>query len=243
MDPQPIRNCGIGFIRAQANYPAERKLPVELRANLPDSRIAGPGDDSKVPAADVSARIIELGVVENIEEFAPNLEGHRFSDGGPLRQPEIGIAETRAMKEPPVGRPEGSESCVNSERAWQEEASGRVGGRATGIRLARIQGHDLPDEVRHIRGRTAGKRCIPVGLVQLDGKAGGPAGDTLHLPALRQAFRRAFEGAIEGHAPNVASYEIVGYVGRRQPAAEAQIREIDHVAKGRGIVQGFGERV
>lgn len=207
----------------------DAQSPDELRAELPDARIAGAVDDSEDSGstADIPARILELRVVENVEEFSPNLEGHRFSDGGPLHKPEIGIVESRAMEEPAVGRPKRSESAVIVEPTAGRRTSIRVRlrerrpdevapcpcrGWTTGSRLTWVVGPDISDEVRHIRV-TTGKRKIPVALPQRDGKPSGQAGDTLHLPTLSQAFRRSFEGPIKRHDPHVAGYEIVGYVG------------------------------
>jgi hypothetical protein len=95
--------------------PPDGTLPEELRADLADARIAGLGHVSEAPVANVPAGILELGVVENIEEFTSNLEGHLFSDGGPLQQPEIGIVEAWAVEEPAVGSPESSENRVGGE--------------------------------------------------------------------------------------------------------------------------------
>jgi len=68
----------------------------------------------------------ELRVVEDVEEFTPNLDGHRFVDDGPLRKPEIGIVETRTVEEPAVGRPKSTQNGVLGERACQKIAA-RVG--------------------------------------------------------------------------------------------------------------------
>ena len=57
-----------------------QRLPVELRADLADARIARIADDSEVRIGDVAARVLELRVVEDVEEFTPNLERLRFRD-------------------------------------------------------------------------------------------------------------------------------------------------------------------
>jgi hypothetical protein len=44
-------------------------LPVEFRAHLPDSRIAGLGDNSELRASDVASRILKLRMVKDIEKF------------------------------------------------------------------------------------------------------------------------------------------------------------------------------
>src|SRR5258706_3947802 len=207
----------------------EVTLPDKLRARSSNGWIAVAADDPEVPAADVPARIVELRVVEDVEEFSSNLEGHRFSDDGPLREPEIGIVETWAVEEPAVGGPESSAvgarkrgrterttgrgECARQEIASRARARNRrVKCGTSGIHFTRIHSHHRPHAIRHIRA-TTGKRRIPGALAELDGKPSGQASDSLHLPALRQSFRRAFEGPVERDSPNVAGYEIVGYVG------------------------------
>jgi len=59
-------------------------LPDKLPTELPDTRITRVRDISEVAAADVAARIHELRVVENVEEFGANLERHGFPNGSDL---------------------------------------------------------------------------------------------------------------------------------------------------------------
>jgi len=82
--------------------------PDELRTDLSNARIAGIRDISEAAAADVPARIRELCMVENVEEFAANLERHGFPNRNDLRDSEIRVIETRAMEEAPVRGPETS---------------------------------------------------------------------------------------------------------------------------------------
>ena len=56
----------------------------------------------------------ELRVVENVEEFTANFERLGFPDGNYLRYPEIGVVETRAVKEAAV---RGTESFRNQDRS------------------------------------------------------------------------------------------------------------------------------
>jgi len=49
-------------------------LPVKFRADLPNARVAGRGDDSKVRAVDVPTRIVELRVIEYVEKFEADIE-------------------------------------------------------------------------------------------------------------------------------------------------------------------------
>ena len=48
--------------------------PDKFCTDLPDARIASGGDVAEGAAADIPAWIYELRVVEDVEEFAPNLE-------------------------------------------------------------------------------------------------------------------------------------------------------------------------
>src|SRR5215472_3615039 len=77
-------------------------LPDELRTELPNARITRVGDISEAAAADVPARIRELRVVENVEEFGANLERHGFSNGNDLGYSETGVVEARTMEESAV---------------------------------------------------------------------------------------------------------------------------------------------
>ena len=61
-----------------------RMSPNELRADLPDARIARTGHPAEVAAVDITTRVVELGVVENVKELSANLEPHRLPDVGPF---------------------------------------------------------------------------------------------------------------------------------------------------------------
>ena len=78
--------------------------PDELPADLPDAHGTGTGDVSKGVTGYVAARIIELRVVEDVEEFSPKLEGLGFRDREGLLYPKIGVVDAGAMEEPPIGR-------------------------------------------------------------------------------------------------------------------------------------------
>src|SRR5437762_14051880 len=88
-----------------------RVLPVKLRADLPDARIVRAVDQTESAAADVAARIVELRVIENVEEFSSNLESHRFGDSSSLRHAKIRIEKPRAVEETPAGVAKGAEHC------------------------------------------------------------------------------------------------------------------------------------
>jgi len=85
-------------------------LPDKLRTDLADARVAGIPDISErsvvlvthrvdLISANVTARIRELRMVEYVEEFTPELQGHCFGNGNNLRYSEIGVVEARAMEE------------------------------------------------------------------------------------------------------------------------------------------------
>ena len=102
------------------SYPANRVLPVELRADLPDASIVRAVDQTESAAADVAVWIVELSVIENVEEFSSNLECHRFGDSRSLRHAKIRIEKSRAVEETPAGVAKGAEHCVLREGIRQE---------------------------------------------------------------------------------------------------------------------------
>lgn len=90
-------------------------LPEELRADLPDAPIAGAGDDAEGSAtdddvtarielvrADVPAWIVELGVVEDVEEFDAKIESVVLVDDGPLQHAEIGVVKSGTVEKAPI---------------------------------------------------------------------------------------------------------------------------------------------
>jgi hypothetical protein len=79
-DVQPVCEVWAPESGASARY---RTLPVQLRAHLPDARIASRGHRPERAAADVAGRIVELRVVEDIEELAPEFESYGFFDRDP----------------------------------------------------------------------------------------------------------------------------------------------------------------
>ncbi len=90
-------------------------LPVELCADLANARVARARDYPKSTAVvDVAARVIELRVVENVEEFDTNIKRNRFPDLRPLQEPKIGVVEARTMEESAVRSTESSKSGVGS---------------------------------------------------------------------------------------------------------------------------------
>jgi hypothetical protein len=256
---QTIHRASAGVSRVTHRHPDAHSSPVELRADLPDTRIAGVGDDSEVRAGDVPARIFKLRVVEYVEKLDTEVKSKILFNLGPFQEPKIGVVESGAVEEAPVSGTKSSKNAVLHEwaRGWytgvgirdrgrlrRDEVTSRVvGGRAIGIRVARVQFHDRADEIRHIRGRTAGERIITVGLVHLDGKAGREPCDALDLPTLGQALRRIGERPVKRDGPNVADHKIMSDVAGRQPSAQLRIFEIHQVVERRRIVQTFRKGV
>src|SRR5260370_580651 len=107
----------------QAGEPAlpcsPRVLPVELRADLPDARIARVGDHSEQVAAEVAVRRSELRVVEDVEELTAELNRHGFGNRNSLRHPEIGVQDSGTVKKPAVRSAKASEGC-GGERAGEK---------------------------------------------------------------------------------------------------------------------------
>lgn len=89
-------------LRARPSLARDVRSPNELRTDLADAWVASVGDVSEAAAADVTARIKELRVVEDVEEFRPNLERHGFPNRNDLRDPEIGVIDPGAVKESAV---------------------------------------------------------------------------------------------------------------------------------------------
>jgi hypothetical protein len=82
--------------------------PDEFRTDLPNARRTRTRNITEVRAANVPAGIVKLRVIEDVEEFTPNLEMHCFIEWNHLRYAQIGIVESRAVKESPVRCPERS---------------------------------------------------------------------------------------------------------------------------------------
>jgi hypothetical protein len=66
---EPFHYCATRFL-----------LPDELRTELPNAHGTCTGDVSEAATADVTGRVTELRVVENVEEFTPNFERLGFRD-------------------------------------------------------------------------------------------------------------------------------------------------------------------
>src|ERR1700689_5155043 len=75
-----------------------QRLPVELGADLSDARVASARHDTEARTRDVAARIVELGVVEDVEEFDPDVKGIVLFEDGALQETEVGVVEAGAVE-------------------------------------------------------------------------------------------------------------------------------------------------
>src|SRR5437588_12585711 len=88
-------------------------LPIELRTDLADARRLRIGYNSEAPAVvDIASRIRELRMVEDVEKFDAQIKRHLLSNDGSLQYAEVGVVESRAVEEAPVGSAKGSWSGV-----------------------------------------------------------------------------------------------------------------------------------
>jgi len=151
-------------IPPERRLPDAARLPDELRAELPDAWIPRIRDVSEAAAADVPARIHELCVVENVEEFSANLERHGFLNRNDLRYSETRVVEARTMEESAIrcpktsairtGQNTGHISALSSGKCVLVKVGERTGGRP-GIRFV-----NRAHEIGHIGGWAARKRGI-----------------------------------------------------------------------------------
>src|SRR2546430_6114928 len=74
----------------------------------------------------------------------------------------------------------------------------------------------LADQMGRVGVATAKQRDIIAVLADRNRQAAGEPCYSGKVPALREAFRRTFEGAVEGKGPAVAEYEIVSDVERSE---------------------------
>src|SRR5215472_969447 len=62
-------------------------------------------------------------------------------------------------------------------------------------------------------------------------------------PPLGQSFRGGFETAIKRKGPDVTHYEVMSHIVGRERAAQPVIREVDPLAKARGVIDALRKRV
>src|ERR1700680_1052124 len=153
-------DCGQTCDKVHAVRRNHTPLPVEPSTELPDARIARTRHLAELTAAEITARVFELRVIENVKKFRADLESHRLPDIGSFRNAEIGVADPRAMEKLTIGVAELTQG-PGCKRLRQKVASRVVFslgvlGRTIRILGARILNHDLPHKIRHIRVWAAG---------------------------------------------------------------------------------------
>ena len=74
-------------------------LEDDLRTHLADAPRHRACGRAKLAAGNVTDNASEIGVVKDVEEFAPEQEGRSFVDGDALRCSEIGIDDARSVEE------------------------------------------------------------------------------------------------------------------------------------------------
>jgi hypothetical protein len=89
----------------------------ELQRHLHDSGVARAGDQAKRTSGRRAriiepVGIIELGMVEGVEEFAPILERLGFADYEVLRKRQVKVVDARPVEEIPAGVPDLSEGFL-----------------------------------------------------------------------------------------------------------------------------------
>ena len=78
-------------------------LPEKLRAELADAGIARRGYSAELTTADVPARVIELGVIEDIKKFGSDLKSCRLGKAGALGKSEVCVDKRRAVEKLTTG--------------------------------------------------------------------------------------------------------------------------------------------
>src|SRR5450755_1353625 len=136
--------------------------PDELRTDLPNPRIARTRNVAEGGAANVPGGIAKLRMIEDVEEFTPNLEVHCFIEWNHLRYAQIGIVDSRAMEESPVRRPESS--AIGARSGPREIAVGRDKCALVEICVVsastRVVDVNRSCDIGHIGGGAASKRAV-----------------------------------------------------------------------------------
>ena len=116
-------------------------LPKELQAQLADAGRHGAGHPAKRTAAEVSAGIVELGVIEQVEELRAELHRHALAQGCDLLEAEVPVVESWPVEEARVRVAVGPQrfrgECAGVERLM------RVG-------RSRIRDDETSNEIRGI---------------------------------------------------------------------------------------------
>src|ERR1039457_5187777 len=93
-----FRYCSARRARpGEAGDRSRRTLPNKSRAHLPDARVVRAGYHPEQPAGEVAVRVAELGVVEDVEEFAQKVDCHGFGNRKSFGNTNIGVHESGAV--------------------------------------------------------------------------------------------------------------------------------------------------
>src|SRR5438552_4524629 len=122
-------------------------LPEEFQAHLPDARIARAGHITKQAAVEISSRVVELGVVEQIEELRTKLERHALSYFGVLVNGNIKVIESGPVEEPGIG------VAKSAQRAGDKSVLGEEHVRPSRAGQPGILSFQGSHEIRDIRSR------------------------------------------------------------------------------------------
>jgi hypothetical protein len=121
-------------------------LKEKLCAELQDARVPGVRNDSKRTGVDLTTRITELSMVENVESFKAELKFLGLGNLGGLQQSHVPVIEARAVEEASAGIPELPKLFVAEQRRVE------VGVPVAGIGV--VQNGSATGEIRNVdRGR------------------------------------------------------------------------------------------
>ena len=132
-----------------------RCLPEELRADLTDPGIARRSHLAEQAVVDITGRIVELGMIENIKELSPDLKASRLGDARSLGQAEVGIIQSRSVEKLTTGSAE-LPKAARCKGTGQEKASFAIRTGTIWIRVAWINLDNSADQIRGVGVRAAG---------------------------------------------------------------------------------------
>ena len=87
-----------------AGLPVLSQLKRKLQCDLPDTRISGAGNKSEATSRiNRPIGILELGVIENVEEFSPKFKIHALVNRRVLVKSDVPIVQSGAVEKPSIG--------------------------------------------------------------------------------------------------------------------------------------------
>ena len=87
-----------------AGLPVLSQLKRKLQSDLPDTRIAGAGNKSEATSRiNRPIGILELGVIENVEEFSPKFKIHALVNRRVLVKSDVPIVQSGAVEKSSIG--------------------------------------------------------------------------------------------------------------------------------------------